>query len=161
AEAMLWQEGADAATPRADFGKDTPLSAKGHFALAPPLLPQGDRPGAQAQLRDARHNDSFSPDLESDVLEDLGNLITTPDHKARMDMRLYAEDVEAGVRSAGRVGGSAPAIAKARAAVIKKAGNAKAQLDGVPADARRDVGYIFSRAQWLRRNDKAAEAAQL
>src|SRR5262249_44071308 len=56
---------------------------------------------------------------------------------------------------------SAPAIAKARAAVSKKAGNAKALLDAVPADARRDVGYIFSRAQWLRRNDKAAEAAQL
>src|SRR5262249_40500624 len=91
--------------------------------------------------------------------EDFANLITTADHKARMDMRLYAEDAEASMRSAGRVGGSAPAIAKARAAVSKKAGNAKALLDAVPADARRDVGYIFSRAQWLRRNDKAAEAA--
>jgi len=161
AEAMLWQEEADTAATRAFFGKDTPLTAKGRFALARVLLAQGDRAGAQAQLRDAWRNDAFSADLESDVLEDFGNLITTADHKARMDMRLYAEDVEAGMRSAGRVGGSAPAIAKARAAVIKKAGNAKAQLDAVPADARRDVGYIFSRAQWLRRNDKAADAAQL
>jgi soluble lytic murein transglycosylase len=76
-----------------------------------------------------------------------------------MDMRLYAEDVEGGMRSANRVGGNAPAIAKARAAVIKKAGNAKAQLDAVPADARRDIGYMFSRAQWLRRSDKVDEAA--
>ena len=65
------------------------------------------------------------------------------------------------MRSAKRAGGNAPAIAKARIAVIKKAGNAKALLDAVPAERRRDVGYIFSRAQWLRRADKLAEAAAL
>ena len=42
------------------------------------------------------------------------------------------------MRSANRAGGHAPAIAKARVAVIKKAGNAKALLDAVPAEARRD-----------------------
>jgi hypothetical protein len=31
----------------------------------------------------------------------------------------------------------------------------------VPAEARHDIGYIFSRAQWLRREDKATEAAEL
>ena len=66
--------------------------------------------------------------------------ITTADHKARMDMRLYAEDTEDGLRAANRAGGNALAIAKARVAVIKKAGNAKALLDAVPADARRDIG---------------------
>ena len=60
-----------------------------------------------------------------------------------MDMRLYAEDVEGGLRSANRAGGNAPAIAKARIAVIKKAANAKALLDAVPAEARRDVGLHF------------------
>ena len=65
------------------------------------------------------------------------------------------------MRSANRAGGHAPVIAKARIAVIKKAGNAKALLDAVPAEARRDIGYIFSRAQWLRRDDKIAEAAEL
>jgi soluble lytic murein transglycosylase len=161
AEAMLWSERADPATVRAFFGKDQPLTAKGHFALARALLAQGDRANAQAQVRDAWHNDAFSDDLEDDAIEAFGNLITASDHKARMDMRLYAEDVEAAMRSANRAGGNASAIAKARAAVIKKAGNAKAQLDGVPADAQRDVGYIFSRAQWLRRADKTGEAAEL
>ena len=31
----------------------------------------------------------------------------------------------------------------------------------MPAEARRDIGYIFSRAQWLRRDEKATEAAEL
>src|SRR5262245_55226222 len=161
AEAMLWVERVDPATVRAFFAKEPPLTAKGRFALARALIAQGDRNGAQGYVREAWHNDSFSSDLEDQAMETFGNLITSADHKSRMDMRLYAEDTESGLRSANRAGGSAPAIAKARIAVIKKAGNAKAQLDAVPAEAKRDVGYIFSSAQWLRRDDRAGEAAAL
>jgi len=161
AEAMLWVERVEPATVRAFFGKEQPSSARGRFALARALIAQGDRTGAQAHVREAWQNESFGDELEDDVMETFGNLITSADHKARMDMRLYAEDVEAGLRSANRAGGHAPTIAKARVAVIKKAGNAKALLDAVPAEAKRDVGYIFSSAQWLRRNDRAAEAAAL
>ena len=65
------------------------------------------------------------------------------------------------MRSANRAGGNAPAIAKARVAVIKKAGNAKALLDAVPAERSATSAIIFSRAQWLRRADQAGEAAAL
>src|SRR6266478_5729653 len=36
---------------------------------------------------------------------------------------------------------------------------AKATLDAVPREAQRDAGYMFSRAQYLRRADEAADAA--
>jgi soluble lytic murein transglycosylase len=65
------------------------------------------------------------------------------------------------MRAAERLGGNDVLIARARAAVIKKAGNAKALLDAVPAAARNDAGYIFARTQWLRKNDKAEDAARL
>jgi soluble lytic murein transglycosylase len=161
AEAMLWVERVEPTTVRAFFAKEPPLTAKGKFALARALIAQGDRNSAQAYVREAWRNDPFSDDLEDQAMEAFGNLITSADHKARMDMRLYAEDTESGMRSANRAGGNAPAIAKARIAVIKKADNAKAQLDAVPAEAKRDIGYIFSSAQWLRRADRAAEAAVL
>jgi soluble lytic murein transglycosylase len=161
AEAMLWVERVEPATVRAFFAKEPPLTAKGKFALARALLAQGDRNTAQGYVREAWHNDSFSSDLEEQAMETFGNLITSADHEARMDMRLYAEDTESGLRSANRAGGNAPAIAKARIAVIKKASNAKAQLDAVPTEAKRHVGYIFSSAQWLRRADRAQEAAAL
>jgi len=161
AEAMLWVERVEPATVRAFLAKEPPLTARGRFALARVLIAQGDRAGAQALVREAWQNDSFGDELEEQAMETFGGMITSADHKARMDMRLYAEDVEAGLRSANRAGGHAPTIAKARVAVIKKAGNAKALLDAVPAEAKRDVGYIFSAAQWLRRADQAAEAAAL
>src|SRR4051794_22835520 len=161
AEAMLWVENVEPAKVRAFFAKEPPLTARGRFVLARALIAQGDRAGAQGYVREAWRNESFGSDLEDDAMEAFGNLITNADHKARMDMRLYAEDVESAMRSAGRAGGHAPTIAKARAAVIKKAGNAKALLDAVPAEAKHDVGYIFSSAQWLRRADRAGEAAAL
>ncbi|MPZ39811.1 MAG: transglycosylase SLT domain-containing protein [Rhizobiales bacterium] len=161
AESMMWAEQPDHAAVRAYFAKNPPLSARGHFTLARALLAQGDRAGAQAHVRNAWRNDAFPADVESKVLETFGGLLTAADHQARMNMRLYAEDTDAGLRNANRAGGDAPAIAKARIAVIKKARNAKAALDAVPSGARRDLGYIFSLAQWLRRNDREAEAGNV
>lgn len=161
AESMMWTEQPNPGTVRAYFAKNPPITAKGHFTLARALLAQGDRAGAQAHVRNAWRNDAFPADLESKVLDTFGGLIAAEDHKARMNMRLYVEDTDGGLRNAKRAGGDAPAIAKARIAVIKKAGNAKAALDAVPSGARRDLGYIFSLAQWLRRADRAAEAGDL
>jgi soluble lytic murein transglycosylase len=79
----------------------------------------------------------------------------------RMEKRLYADDAEAGLRAAEHVGGDDLVVARARAAVINKAKNAKALLDAVPAAARHKPGYIFSRAAWLRRTDHVAEASKL
>src|SRR5262245_44939779 len=161
AEGTLWSDRPDPSVVRAFFGKERPISTKGKFALARALLLQGDRAGAQSLVRDAWRNDNFSGELEGLALDVFNDLITPADHKARMDMRLYAEDVEAGLRSANRAGGNAPAIAKARIAVIQKAANAKALLDAVPAEAHRDVGYLFSYAQFLRRADNAEGAAEV
>ncbi len=159
AEAMLYQERPDAAAIRNYFAQARPLSAKGKFALARVLLAQGDRPGAEAMVREAWQFDAFSQDVEARAIEAFGDMLTRADHKARMDRRLYsADDAEAGLRIANRLGGQEPAIAKARIAVLKHAGNAKALLDAVPPDARKDVGYLFSRAHFLRKGDHIAEA---
>ena len=135
--------------------------AKGRFALARALLAQGERALAQQYVREAWRNDSFSADIERKALDAFGPLLTGGDHKARMDRRLYDEQTDEALRAAQRLGPAEVAIAKARIAVINKAANSKALLDAVPDQARNDAGYIFSRVQWLRRNDKIAEAGAL
>jgi soluble lytic murein transglycosylase len=161
AEAMVWQEQAEPASVRAIFGKEQPYSAKGHFALARALLALGDRAGAQAQLREAWRNEALSSDLEDQVLDTFKDLLTPADHKTRMEMRFYAEDVDAGLRAANRAGPTALAIGKAWAALIRKAPNAKALVEAVPAEASRDLGYTFARVRALRHEDKITEAAEL
>ncbi|MBI4274390.1 MAG: lytic transglycosylase domain-containing protein [Rhizobiales bacterium] len=161
AEASLWQDRADPSAVRAFFTSAKPATAKGRLALARSLLAQGDRSGAQNYVRETWRTDDMSRELEIQVFELFGALLAADDHKARMDRRLYAEDVDGGLRQSARLNGVQQAVAKARAAVIKRAANAGKLLDAVPAEGRRDTGYIFSRIQWLRRDDKIAEAAQL
>jgi soluble lytic murein transglycosylase len=137
------------------------VSAKGRFALGRALLAQGDRFGAQAVIRDAWRTEPMQFDAEEEILETFGDLITQADDKARMEHWLYANDTNAALRAAIRLGGNEPAIVKARAAVNDKASNAKGLIEALPSSARQDAGVIFSRIQLLRRADKIAEAAEL
>ena len=165
AENALWNDGIDDRTVRAFFARQQPSTAKGRFMLARTLLTQGDRDAAAALVRQAWRNDECSAEVEKRVLEMFGNMLTTADHKARMEHRFYADDVVGGMRAAERLGGNEVVIAKARTAVLQKAGNAKAALDAVPASAQSEPGYIFARVQWLRDGlgiiKKAAETGKI
>jgi soluble lytic murein transglycosylase len=161
AENALWNDGVDDRTVRAFFARQQPATAKGRYMLARTLLAQGDRDGAAALVRYAWRNDDASAEVEKRVLEMFGGMFTSADHKARMEQRFYADDVAAGLRASERLGGDQVAIGKARAAVLRRAGNAKALLDAVPASAQNDAGYIFARVQWLRLNNKPEDAGRL
>jgi len=160
-EAALWDDHRDDATAWAWFENESPLSAKGKFALARAMISRGDRANAERLVRDAWRNDAMSEDTESTALDLFGALLTPGDHKARMDLLLYGSEQEAALRAAKRLGANQVALAKARNASYRKAANARALLDAVPQELRGDPGYIFSRIQLLRREEKFAEAAQL
>jgi soluble lytic murein transglycosylase len=160
-EAALWDDHRDDATVWAWFENESPLSAKGKFALARVMLARGDRANAERLVRDAWRNDAMSEDTESTALDLFGALLTPGDQKARMDLFLYGSEHEAALRAAKRLGAGEVALAKARIASYRKAPNARALLDAVPHELHSDPGYIFSRIQLLRREEKFAEAAQL
>jgi soluble lytic murein transglycosylase len=161
AEAALWDDKRDDSAIQSYFDDEKPISAKGKFALAKSLLARGDRATAERLVRDAWRNDPISGDTENMAIDMFGPLITPGDHKARMDMLLYGADGDPGLRSAKRLGGAQMALARARIAVTKKASNAKALLDAVPSELHSDPGYLFSRIQQLRRDERFGEAARL
>jgi soluble lytic murein transglycosylase len=78
-----------------------------------------------------------------------------------MDLLLYGSEHEAAMRAAKRLGSGYVALAKARIASYKKASNTGSLLEAVPHELRSDAGYLFSKIQLLRREEKFAEAAQL
>src|SRR3982075_2797334 len=160
-EAALWDDHRDDATVWAWFENESPLSAKGKFSLARAMIARGDRANAERLVRDGWRNDSMLEDTESMVLDLFGALLTPGDHKARMDLLLYGSDHDAALRAAKRLGAGHVALAKARSAAYRKASNTKALLDAVPRELHGDPGYIFSKIQLLRREEKFAEAAQL
>jgi soluble lytic murein transglycosylase len=161
AEASAFQERLDPARALAYFAQWPALSARGKFAHARALLMRGDRKAAEALVQQAWRSDSLSQEIESKVLEAFGDILTRADHKARMDRRLYEkDDADGGLRAAQRLGGNEVLIAKARIAGHGK-NTPKAALDAVPAAARDDIGYKFTRIQQLRRADQLAEAVAL
>ena len=161
-EAALWDDRRDDAAVWSWFENESPISAKGKFALAKAMIARGDRTNAERLVREAWRNDGMSEDTESAAIDMFGALLTAGDHKTRMDTLLYGTEQEAGgMRAAKRLGSGHVALAKARIAANKKSSNLKALLDAVPHELHSDPGYMFARIQWLRREEKFHEAAQL
>ena len=161
AEAALWQDDTDPQAIISFFASAPPLSGKGYLALARAWLARNDSARAYAALHVAWRNTALSEDVEARARQIFGGLITPADDKARMDTRLYLKDDDAALRAAHQLDPAELAIAKARIAANNKSENAKALLEAVPSAAQRDPGYMFSRIQWLRHEDKIKEAAQL
>ncbi|MCL2713281.1 MAG: lytic transglycosylase domain-containing protein [Alphaproteobacteria bacterium] len=160
-EALLWDDPRDDGTTMAWFASETPLSAKGRLALARALLARGDRAGATRLMREAWRNDAMSENTENNALEQLGGLLSPGDQKARMDLLLYGSETEAAMRAAKRLGSGYIALARARIAANRKASNTRTLLEAVPHELRDDPGYLFSRMQLLRREDRIADAVRI
>ncbi|MBH5371654.1 transglycosylase SLT domain-containing protein [Bradyrhizobium glycinis] len=160
-EAAMWDDRRDESVAWSWFENESPISAKGRFTLARAMLARGDRANAERLVREAWRSDPMSEDTENSALDQFGALLTPGDQKARMDNLLYGSENEAALRAAKRLGAGYVALAKARIAAVKKAPNARALLDAVPRELHGDPGFIFSKIQLLRREEKFTEAAQL
>ena len=157
----MWDDRRDDSVGWSWFENESPVSAKGRFVLAKAMLARGDRANAERLVREAWRSDPMSEDTENNALDQFGALLTPGDQKARMDTLLYGSEHEAAMRAAKRLGAGYVALAKARIASYKKAPNTRALLEEVPRELHSDPGFIFSKIQLLRREEKFAEAAQL
>lgn len=160
-EAAMWDDRRDDSVGWSWFENESPVSAKGRFVLAKAMLARGDRANAERLVREAWRSDPMSEETENNALDQFGALLTPGDQKARMDTLLYGSEHEAALRAAKRLGAGYVALAKARIASFKKAPNTRALLEEVPRELHGDPGFIFSKIQLLRREEKFAEAAQL
>jgi soluble lytic murein transglycosylase len=160
AEARLWQERRDAATVRRFLGGEL-TSARGRLALGRVLMSEGDRAGAEREIRLAWRSAELSDETESAIIDEFRDLLTRADHIARMDRRIGAKDFGAALRAAKRVGSNEVAIVKACTAAEANATKAGGLLDQVPGEARRDLGYVLCRLHWLLKRDNVTGAANL
>ena len=160
AEARLWQERRDAVTVRRFIGEQ-PASALGRLALARVLLGEGDRAGAEHEVRAVWQSAEMSAELEAAVADIFRDELTLADHTARMDRRIGAKDFGAAMRAAKRLGSAQIAIVKACEAAEANSTKASALLEAIPNEARADLGYALCRLHWLLAHDDVAAAAKL
>jgi len=161
AEKLLYDEKRDAAMVRAFLGQSRPATGEGKLALAKVLAASGDLNNATALVRAAWREDELTPESEKDLLASFPGALSRADHKVRADRLFSADKTDAALRASQLAGGDIATLGKARAAVISKSSNAAKLLEAVPASLRNDQGYLFSKAQYLRRKDDAAGAARI
>src|SRR5262245_16663497 len=161
AEARLWQEKADNATIRTFFADKGPLTAKGRFALARERLAAGDRLAASREVKAAWRAEELGEATEEMAYEEFKELLAREDHRARMDKRIGAKEMDAAMRAAKRLGDDYVAIVKACSAVKGDADKALGKLNDVPEEARADLGYVLCRVKWALKKEKIIEAAKM
>lgn len=158
-ERALYRENPPAPTVLAAFGATRPETTEGTIILARALVASGKQAEAARPLRQIWLTDTLDKPTEDKILAEFSALFTAADHKARMDFLMY----KGRAAQAKRFGdlGKAQSLYKAWAAVIGNAKNAEALLTGVDSSLKDDAGYLFARVEYLRRQDKYQDAADL
>lgn len=158
-ERALYDENPDPAAVLAAFGETAPETTQGAIVLSRALISAGKQQQAAKYIRKVWRGEGLDKDTEDKVLAEFSGLLSPADHKARMDYLMY----RGRTAQAKRFGdmGQAQSLYKAWSAVATKAPNAAALLNGVDAKWGTDPGYLFARIEYLRKQDKYAEAAKL
>lgn len=158
-ERALYDENPAPSAVFAAFGDTAPETMQGAVILGRALVVTGKQAQAAKYIRKVWRGEALDKATEDKILIEFSALLTPADHKARMDYLMY----RGRVAQAKRFGdmGQAQSLYKAWSAVDAKVGNAGALLDAVDARWRGDAGLLFARIEFLRKQDKYAEAAAL
>lgn len=158
-ERALYRENPAATDVIAAFGSTRPETAEGAIILARALVAEGKNGAATGHLRTLWSTDALDKHTEDKILAEFSALLTTADHKRRMEMLLYRSQVD----QAERFGtlGNAQSLYRAWAAVIGGRAKAADLIAAVDASWRDDPAYLFLRIEYLRKREKYEEAAKL
>ncbi|CDX33418.1 putative soluble lytic murein transglycosylase [Mesorhizobium plurifarium] len=138
------------------FGRSQPLTPEGVIILARSQVALGNQAAARAVLVPLWRSEKLEAKDENAIIKEFGTLIPAADHRYRMERMFYANRPSSALRVAGLAG--AQPLADAWAAADKGDKNAARLLKAVPA-AQRSAGYFFAEAEYLRKQQKFADAA--
>jgi soluble lytic murein transglycosylase len=158
-ERALYRENPDPAQVLAAFGNTKPETTDGAIILSRALVATGRSADAGRIIKAIWISDALDKPTEDKILGEFSGLLTAADHRARMDYLMYRGKT-AQAKRFGDLGGS-QSLYKAWSAVTSNAKTAASLLTSVDAPLMSDPAYLFARVEFMRRQDKYAEAAQL
>lgn len=158
-EEALVSERKPTAQIRAFFAKQAPVTVSGRIALALALKADGVDQESDALIKQVWREDTFGNDMEGRILDRFPGGLSESDHRYRMERHLLKENWGAAIRAAGHAGKDYAFLVKARMGIFQGKKKAEKAFAAVPGSLRKDASYLFSRALFLRRSNKLAEAA--
>ena len=159
-EEALYKDKHSSAEILSFFGAHAPLTPTGRYLKAMALQDEGRVKEAADTIRKSWREDSYSAEIESDILIRFDEALTPVDHRERVETLIAQENWAAAQRAAEKAQGSILALAKIRIAVGKRDADAEKLLKSAPASFKAEPGFILSEAQFLRRADRLDDAFQ-
>jgi len=159
AERALAQEKLSPSAIIAVFSNRKPQTVEGAIVLAEAHLATGNRSAANQIIAPFWRNETLDKELEAKILAKLGAALGRSDHRTRMHALFYRDRIRAAERIAARA--EQFSLAKARAAVTRKAPNAGRLLEAVAPSSKQDTGFLFARIEHARRSGAYTKAANL
>ena len=147
------------------FATSPPMTGVGKAALASAFMKEDNDAAAKALIASAWRDHKLSEAVEKKILDRFGTMLTSEDHQARIDRLLYKDDpgvADTVLRVAKLLSSDEQQKVNARIAILKRDDNAGNLFDALPESTTAgDVGLLFNRIQWLRRNHRDEEAWKL
>lgn len=125
------------------MGAQQPLTPTGRYLKALALQDEGRVKEAADTIRKSWREDSFSTELENNILESFDEALTTGDHRERVEMLIAQENWAAALRAAEKAQSSVQALAKIRIAIGKRDADAEKLLKSAPASLKAEPGYTL------------------
>lgn len=158
-ERALYDENPAPAYVLAAFGDTAPETTNGAMILSRALVATGKQAQAAKYIRKVWRGEVLDKATEDKILAEFAGLLAVGDHKARMEYLMYRNRAAQAKRFGDM--GQAQSLYNAWNAVATKASNAGQLLASVDGKWGGDPGYLFARIEYLRKQDKYAEAGAL
>jgi soluble lytic murein transglycosylase len=159
AERALYRENPAASVVLGALSAKRLETPEGAIVLARAQLVTGRQADAASTLRHLWISDALDTTTEDRIMSEFGALLTTADHKSRMDYLMYRGRSSQAKRFSQL--GQAQSLYKAWLAVAANAKNADALLAAMDRSWAKDPAALFLRIERARRSDRFEEAAKL
>ena len=140
------------------FDKKEPVTAYGMLAMARANYSAGDSTKGKSWLRKAWSNTTVDAALEQKIIGEFGGQLTSADHRLRFSKLVFAQESNAAIRNAKRVGSDFVDAGKVAQALISFQGGADKRYEALSATARNDMGMRYALTRFYRKAEKYGKA---
>jgi soluble lytic murein transglycosylase len=158
AEHLLYSDKHSADEILAYFTASTPLSAEGQLALARAHFANGSQDKGRAALIAGWTSSEIDPATEKLALQEFGNQLSEQDMRRRVWALVLAQESNAAIRNAKRIGGSIVEAAKTAQLLLRFIGGADKKYGALPASMREQPALKYALARFYRKNEKFQKA---
>ncbi len=161
AEQALYENPENANVVTQYFNERAPVTPYGMLALARAHFALGESAKAKTWLRKAWGNNNVDAQLEQKVLSEFGSLLSSSDHRLRFSKLVLAQEPNAAIRNAQRLGGDFVTAGKVAASLISFQNGADKRYDSLSTAARNDMGLKYALTRYYRKKEQYGKASAI